>query len=77
MKFAFVWVLMLKTKEAGISSSIFKIYMSICCIDISFYLSIIDTFSKLLQNYEKSLRVSSSVKEKFLSIPPSGREWAT
>ena len=29
------------------------------------------------ERYEKCLRVSSSVKEKSLSTPPSGREWAT
>ena len=32
---------------------------------------------KVPERYEKYLRVSSSVKEKPLPAPPSGREWAT
>ena len=32
---------------------------------------------KVPERYEKCLRVSSSVKEKSLSAPPSGRVWAT
>ena len=33
-------------------------------------------FLKVPERYEKSLRISSSVKVKPLPTPPSGREWA-
>ena len=41
------------------------------------YYGVYDTCSlKVPERYEGCLRVSSSVKEKSLSTPPSGGEWA-